>query len=229
VTDSAGPTDVADDSLVVGIFDPDQAEAEAADLDDTVARLLADTPEDTSVPPLDMAGLAKLQRLKAAKARYEAMAKTLGKAIDAMEVELVDNVLPHRSTDGRWSATVGDHTGYLNTRLWPKRRTDESTGEPYTTEDLVSALRADAVDSLIAQSVNGQTLAAWLRERVERWDQVVSESGYRNECGELTDLDGQVLDKIEAADPTDPDLALPRHVRKILTVTAQMKISYRQR
>jgi hypothetical protein len=196
---------------------------------DVIAELTADVEPDVAAPPLDMAGLRKLAKLKAAKTRYEAMAKALGDVIGHLETELVDNVLPHRGADGRWATTVGDQTGYLATTLWPKRRTDEDTGKAFETVDLVKAMRADGLDYLVADAVHGQTLAAWMRERVARWEAEVSESGKRNSRGELVDLDGAVLTRDEAIDPTDPDLALPAHVRRVLTVTAQMKIAFRQR
>jgi hypothetical protein len=230
---SAGSdSDPAPDDTPV-IADPaaevDNDEALERSVTDVVAELIAPTPEDLSAPPLDMSGLRQLARLKTARARYKAMYDALKPVIEALEAELVDNVLPHRAPDGRWQATVGDRTGYLNTTYWPKRNVDESTGDPYSTQDLVKALRADSVDFLVADAVHGARLAAWVRERLAAWEQMGGEDGVRNSRGELVDADGEVLTSEEALDPTAPELALPRHVRKIISITADMKIAFRAR
>jgi hypothetical protein len=217
---------LAEGAPLVAVPQPAAAEDETPDV---LGALTAPTEQTSGVPTLNMEALTRLKELKASKERYERMAKALTPVIADLETAVIDNVMPHRAPDGRWSTTVGDKTGYLSTQLWPARRTNEETGEKFGTDDLANALRADGVDFLISESVHGQRLAGWMREQVEAWEARCGEDGVRNERGELVDHYGNALTAEEAADPTAPELALPPKVRAILAISTDMKISFRAR
>lgn len=202
---------------------------EVPEVPDVLGALTAETEQTPGMPTLNMAALHRLNELKASQKRYESMAKALTGPIEELEQAVIENVLPHRAPDGRWSTTVGDKTGYLATTLWPARRTNEETGEKFATDDLADALRADGVEFLISESVHGQRLAGWLREQVDAWEARCGEDGVRNERGELVDHYGNALTADEAIDPTAPELALPPKVRKVLAISTDMKIVFRAR
>lgn len=232
--DDSAPDPITDEDMLPVGTDLDAAlAADAPTLDQTVAATLAEltsaTPVDGGAPPLDMESLARLKRYKAAQTRYRAMDKALGPVIAELEAEIVENVMPHRAPDGRWSATVEDKQGYLETTLWPRRRVDEDTGDPYDTETLVAALDADGITNVVARQVNAQTMAAWLRELVSDWEARCGEDGVRNVRGELVDAFGNALTDEEATDPTAPELALPPKVRAVVEVSARLKIKFRSR
>lgn len=213
---------------VTAELDADATTLEEA-VPDVIAALTADVVGDDSAPPLDMAALHQLNKLKAARTRYKRMYDALGPVVAELEAEVVENVMPHRAPDGRWSTTVGDKTGYLSSMIWPKRQVDESTGDPFTTDDLIDALNADQHGHLVARQVNGQSLAAWVRELVDGWAGQHGEDGARNGRGELVDAFGNVLTEEESYDPTAPELGLPPHVRKIISLSTALKISFRAR
>lgn len=194
-----------------------------------LAELTADTPTEPLAPPLDMDALHRLRRLDRTIRLHKSAAEGLAPQKAELEAKVVDMVLPHTSPDGHWSTTVGGDTGYLSRTLWPKRLTNEETGEPYETDELADALRESGHGRLVSQQVHGQRLAAWVRERVAAWEALVGEEGYRNADGKLADADGVALSGSELDDPTATELALPAAVRRIIGVSPKMTIGFRAR
>ena len=119
-------------------------------------------PDDHQEPPPDNAGipLDKLRRyreLRDAAAASESEAKAIKEAAALLEIELVEAF----TEAGTQSVNLDGKTIYLHRSTFAQRKAG------FDSEDIKVALRACGAAELVTETVNANTLSAWVRELVE--------------------------------------------------------------
>lgn len=115
---------------------------------------------DHEPPPdtggLDLAKIRRYKELREAEKIAAAESSAMKEEADALEFELVDMF----SEAGMQNVNLDGKTIYLQRKTYAKRC------EGITAEDVKAALRAAGASELVTETVNANTLSAWVRELV---------------------------------------------------------------
>lgn len=115
---------------------------------------------------LDMDLVRRWVRLNAEKLRLEADLKDVKKELADVEQQVLDEY----AETGTQRLTVDGTTVYQSRKLWASKRDDVPA------DDLAAALDEVGQGHLVTRnSVNGQTLSAWVRELEEAGDPIPPE------------------------------------------------------
>lgn len=128
--------------------------AKARDLGDQVAAEEAKQAADTGLP---IKKLRRYKELREAQATSEAEAKAIKEEANALEAELVDEF----AEAGVQNINVDGKTIYLHRSVFAQRCAG------VTAEDVKAALIAAGASDLVTETVNANTLSAWVRELTE--------------------------------------------------------------
>lgn len=121
--------------------------------------VFGDEPPPDPGPPagIPLEKLRRYRELRDAAAASEAEAKALKDEATLLEAELVEAF----SEAGTQSVNIDGKTIYLHRSTFAQRKPG------VTAEDVKEALRASGASDLVTETVNAQTLSAWVRELVE--------------------------------------------------------------
>lgn len=201
---------------------------------DELGELLADEPAPATTG-LRLELFRELAALRAKKTLYETMAKALGGDIARVNAELVAHIAETTDADlrNKWNLTVDNATAYTKVADYPKYRHPLDAAEPYSMADLLPRLREcqhAGFAELVKETVNGSSWNAAIRRLVEEWRARVDETGAPlNADGQPVDAFGEVLTEAEAAEPTADELALPREIREVVSVSTTIDVMFRQK
>lgn len=129
---------------------PEQVAATAPDEADDTA---APTPD----PSLPIAKVRRYKELREAQAASDAEAKAIKEEADKLEAELVEAF----SEAGVQNLNVDGKTVYLHRSVYARRC------DGITADDVKAALRAAGAGDLVTETVNANTLSAYVREFTE--------------------------------------------------------------
>lgn len=207
-----------------------------AEPDDVLSDLLAAEPA-VGLAPEDQRDVLLLDRLKREKTRHEKSASALGKDIERIEKRLIELGVELGLIDKRGRLDLGavdDGQGFMVKpyevrKVWPKYRIDPATDQPYTRDQLIDALHAAGLDHLVVETTAQYDWPGYITERVQEWRQAAGAAGLRDDQGRYTDLDGELLDAIEAKDPIADIYALPRALRVVIEPVDQIRLQFTRR
>lgn len=114
-------------------------------------------PPPTEAPPADGLPLdlvRRYKRIRELQAAADTEAKTLKTEADALEAQLVDLFVEH----GMQNLSLDGKTVYLHRSTFAQRKAGA------TAEDVKDALRAAGQGDLVTETVNAQTLSAYVRD-----------------------------------------------------------------
>lgn len=199
--------------------DPTQ-DAEPADV---LSELLAADP-DVGLDDEDEAAILTLHRTVKLKGIHERKVAALGKEITRLTKQLIERAveLGLLNAKGRIALGAVDNgegfmvKPYEVRQTFPKYREDPETGQPYTRDQLIEALKAHGLARLVVETTEQYAWPGYVKERVEKWQQTAGQAGVQDEQGRYLDLDGELLDAEEARDPLADVLALPRWLRVLV-------------
>lgn len=121
---------------------------------DAVATIGPSDDEDPGDPGLDTALLRRYRDLRERQKIADAEAGAYKEEANAIEAQLIEQF-----TDaGMQSISIDGKTIYLHETVYARR------GAGIDTEELKAALRSAGASDLVTETVNGQTLNAWVRE-----------------------------------------------------------------
>jgi hypothetical protein len=130
---------------------PEQVAATAPDEADTVA------PDPAPDPSLPIAKVRRYKELRGLQQQGEAEAKAFKEEADKLEAELIDAF----AEAGVQNINVDGKTVYLHRSVYARRC------EGVTADDVKAALRAAGAGELVTETVNANTLSAYVREFTE--------------------------------------------------------------
>lgn len=134
-------------------WDKMQAEVDAA-LAKRYATAAPPSDDDPGDPGLDTVLLRRYRDLRDQQKIADAEASAFKEEADAIEAQLIDQF-----TDaGMQSISIDGKTIYLHEAVYARKAAGTDT------EDLKAALRASGHGDLVSETVNGNTLNAWVRE-----------------------------------------------------------------
>jgi len=128
----------------------------------------AEVPEEIPAPPAvdPMSVVALERRLLEVQTRLKAIAGEKD-ALDAEVAVLNKQIRDTALAEGMETLpAVNGMTAYFCPVYYVERRVDEVTGKPYTTRDLLAALREAGATHLITETANGNQVRALVREIV---------------------------------------------------------------
>lgn len=201
---------------------------------DTLASLLPDVHAHRGYSEEQLALLRNHAKAKRTKTMLETQAKALVRPIAAMLEQIIELKAEEGIATGDWDALVDDDSTfrlqpYEHRRVYPRYREDLETDQPYTVEDVCTALVGAGFGELVIERPDDKAYNALVADRVKRWRQIVGETGGRKIDGVFVDLDGTPLRDFEAADDPAADiLALPVALRRVVEPVEQLDIRYRR-
>lgn len=114
-------------------------------------------PDDAGAAGIPLDKLRRYRQLRDAAAASEAEAKALKDEANLLEAELIEAF----TEAGTQSVNIDGKTIYLHRSTFAQRKPG------VTAEDVKAALKASGAGELVLETVNAQTLSAWVRELVE--------------------------------------------------------------
>lgn len=217
----------------------------SADPDDALGALLAGDPSPETInahaadnpllTPEQREALRELARVKATRADYQKREKALGRHAAALQKDLLavrddpDSGLDYGRPFQPFVEDGFEVRPFLVCPRWPKYRDADEIGTPFTVADLVEAVREHGdpeVTALINVSM-AKEWSSWVGQRVKAWVASMPDpDAGRMVDGRYVDHDGEPLDADELGDPADESLALPRALRRIVTVVEAPDIRF---
>lgn len=220
----------------VDVLAPPPAPDTGAEPDDILSDLLAAEPA-VGLAPEDERDVLLLDRMKREKARHEKSAKALSGDIERVEKRLIELGVELGLIDRRGRLDLGavdDGQGFMVKpyevrKVWPRYRIDPRTDQVYTRDQLIEVLRAAGLGHLVVETTAQYDWPGYVTERVRQWRQAAGAAGLRDDQGRFLDLDGELLDAIEAKDPVADIHALPRALRRVIEPVDQIRLQFTRR